>query len=104
MGQELSNIVGRDIAIAIQGKDLEKNLTSLDGLSNVASILGTTFLRTMQGMALVGFPGSAYILQRDITRSNQASQDEIFFTKFLKSSKKKKLKERNPGFYIFFSQ
>ena len=26
MGQELSNIVGRDIAIAIQGKDLEKNI------------------------------------------------------------------------------
>ena len=55
MGQELINIIGRDIAIAIQGKDLEKNLTSLDGLSNVASILGTTFGNYARYGNLVGF-------------------------------------------------
>jgi len=104
VGQELANVIGRDLAITLQDSDLEKDLTSADGLGRVAVRLGTTFARTMQGMVLVGLPGSVYSFSYDLNKSNQAKEDSIFFENLATQSANSKLKERNPRLFNIFAQ
>ncbi len=96
--QELSNIVGRDIAVAFSDKeDLNYKLTNLEGLQEVGQRLGQTFIQTMKGMTLVGLVGSGPTFVSDITRANKAKTDTAFIENLSEKSVNNKTKIRNPN-------
>jgi len=96
--QELSNIVGRDIAVAFSDKeDLNYKLTNLEGLQEVGQRLGQTFIQTMKGMTLVGLVGSGPTFVSDITKANKAKTDTAFIENLSEKSVNNKTKIRNPN-------
>ncbi len=96
--QELSNIVGRDIAVAFSDKeDLNYKLTNAEGLQEIGQRLGQTFIQTMKGMTLVGLVGSGPTFVSDITRANKAKTDTAFIENLSEKSVNNKTKIRNPN-------
>ena len=96
--QELSNIVGRDIAVAFSDKeDLNYKLTNAEGLQEVGQRLGQTFIQTMKGMTLVGLVGSGPTFISDITKANKAKTDTAFIENLSEKSVNNKTKIRNPN-------
>ena len=96
--QELSNIVGRDIAVAFSDKEnLNYKLTNAEGLQEVGQRLGQTFIQTMKGMTLVGLVGSGPTFISDITKANKAKTDTAFIENLSEKSVNNKTKIRNPN-------
>ena len=96
--QELSNIVGRDIAVAFSDKeDLNYKLTNAEGLQEIGQRLGQTFIQTMKGMTLVGLVGSGPTFISDITRANKAKTDTAFIENLSEKSVNNKTRIRNPS-------
>jgi len=96
--QELSNIVGRDIAVAFSDKeDLNYKLTNAEGLQEIGQRLGQTFIQTMKGMTLVGLVGSGPTFISDITRANKAKTDTAFIENLSEKSVNNKTRIRNPN-------
>ena len=96
--QELSNIVGRDIAVAFSDKeDLNYKLTNAEGLQEIGQRLGQTFIQTMKGMTLVGLVGSGPTFVSDITKANKAKTDTAFIENLSEKSVNNKTKIRNPN-------
>ena len=96
--QELSNIVGRDIAVAFSDKeDLNYKLTNAEGLQEVGQRLGQTFIQTMKGMTLVGLVGSGPTFISDITKANKAKTDTAFIENLSEKSVNNKTRIRNPN-------
>ena len=58
VAQEATNVLGRDLAVALSDTDLELKISTESGRAEIADRLSTTFIRSMQGMALVGLAGS----------------------------------------------
>ena len=96
--QELSNIVGRDIAVAFSDKeDLNYKLTNAEGLQEIGQRLGQTFIQTMKGMTLVGLVGSGPTFVSDITKANKAKTDTAFIENLSEKSVNNKTRIRNPN-------
>ena len=95
--QELSNVVGRDLAVAFSDKeDIKLKLTNLEGLQEVGDRLGQTFIQTMKGMTLVGLVGSGPTFISDVSRANKAKKDTAFIEELSEKSVNNKTKIRNP--------
>ncbi len=96
--QELSNVVGRDLAVAFSDKeDLKLKLTNLEGLQEVGIRLGQTFVQTMKAMTVVGFAGSGPTFISDMSRANKAIKDTAFIENLSEKSVNNKTKIRNPN-------
>jgi hypothetical protein len=101
--QELSNVVGRDLAVAFSDKeDLKLKLTNAEGLQEIGDRLGQTFIQTMKGMTLVGLVGSGPTFISDVTRANKAKKDTAFIEKLSEKSVNNKTKIRNPNEFQSF--
>ena len=103
--QELSNVVGRDLAVAFSDKeDLKLKLTNAEGLQEIGDRLGQTFIQTMKGMTLVGLVGSAppQTFISDVTRANKAKKDTAFIEELSEKSVNNKTKIRNPNEFSKF--
>jgi len=101
--QELSNVVGRDLAVAFSNReDLKLKLTNLEGLQEVGDRLGQTFIQTMKGMTLVGLVGSGPTFISDVTRANKAKKDTAFIEELSEKSVNNKTKIRNPSEFQSF--
>ena len=101
--QELSNVVGRDLAVAFSNKeDLKLKLTNLEGLQEIGDRLGQTFIQTMKGMTLVGLVGSGPTFISDVTRANKAKKDTAFIEELSEKSVNNKTKIRNPSEFQSF--
>ena len=96
--QELSNVVGRDLAVAFSDReDLKLKLTNLEGLQEIGDRLGQTFIQTMKGMTLVGLVGSGPTFITDINKANKATKDTAFIEELSEKSVNNKTKIRNPN-------
>ena len=101
--QELSNVVGRDLAVAFSDReDLKLKLTNTEGLQEVGDRLGKTFIQTMKGMTLVGLVGSGPTFISDVTRANKATKDTAFIEELSEKSVNNKTKIRNPNEFQSF--
>lgn len=101
--QELSNVVGRDLAVAFSDKeDLKLKLTNLEGLQEVGIRLGQTFVQTMKAMTVVGFAGSGPTFISDMSRANKAKKDTAFIEQLSEKSVNNKTKIRNPNEFQSF--
>ena len=101
--QELSNIIGREIAVAFSDKeDLKYKLTNKEGLLEVSDRLIQTFVQTMKGMTLVGLVGSGPTFVTDITKANKAKTDTAFIENLSEKSSKNKTRIRNPNEFQSF--
>ena len=101
--QELSNVVGRDLAVAFSDKeDLKLKLTNAEGLQEIGDRLGQTFVQTMKGMTLVGLVGSGPTLISDISRANKSTKDTAFIEQLSEKSVNNKTKIRNPNEFQSF--
>ena len=101
--QELSNVVGRDLAVTFSDKeDLNLKLTNLEGLQEIGDRLGQTFIQTMKGMTLVGLVGSGPTFISDISRANKSTKDTAFIENLSEKSVNNKTKIRNPNEFQSF--
>ena len=94
--QELTQIVGREIAVMYDDReDVESQFTSWQGISDVGKQLAMTFYRTMQGMSVVGFVGSGPTYIADVNRMKNAKRQEVFFEALEKQANDSKLRARS---------
>ena len=101
--QELSNVVGRDLAVVFSDKeDVKLKLTNIEGLQEIGDRLGQTFIQTMKGMTLVGLVGSGPTFISDISRANKATKDTAFLEELQTKSLNNKTKIRNPNQFQSF--
>ena len=101
--QELSNVVGRDLAVTFSDKEnLNLKLTNLEGLQEIGDRLGQTFIQTMKGMTLVGLVGSGPTFISDISRANKSTKDTAFIENLSEKSVNNKTKIRNPNEFQSF--
>ena len=96
VAQQMSQILGREIAVLYDDReDINSRLTTLEGIRGVADELVMTFVRTMQGMVLVGGLTGAPTFISDVKKSQNAKRDEVFFNELENKVNTSKLKERS---------
>ena len=100
VGQEFSNVIGRDLAVQLgEYDDLETKLSTYEGRAEVTDRLVTTFIKSMQAMAILGVvpAGGNFVL--DAQRAKQANKDTAFLEKVYGMSIDDKTRKRNPKQY-----
>ena len=96
VAQQMSQILGREIAVLYDDReDINSRLTTLEGIRGVGSELAMTFVRTLQGMVLVGGLTGAPTFISDVKKSQNAKRDEVFFNELENKVNTSKLKERS---------
>ena len=96
VGQELTQILGRELAVLLDDReDIKSQLTSWEGVGEVAHQLSTVFLRSLQAMSIVGLVGSGPTFISDIQKARNTKKNEVFFEELTKQSSTSKLKERS---------
>ena len=95
VAQESTNILGRDLAVALSDTDLELKISTESGRAEIADRLTTTFIRSMQGMSLVGLAGSGPIFIGDLQKVRKAKENEIFINELSNNSSTSVLKKRS---------
>jgi hypothetical protein len=105
VAQEATNVFGRDLAVALGDRDdLELKLTSEDGRKEIADRLVTTFVRSMQGMSLVGLAGSGPVFIGDLQKVRKAKENEVFLNELSKNASESVLKKRSATEYQNLTQ
>ena len=104
VAQEGTNILGRDLAVALSDTDLELKIASESGRAEIADRLTTTFIRSMQGMALVGLAGSGPVFIGDIQKVRKAKENEVFLNELSTNSSASVLKKRSATEYQNLTQ
>ena len=104
VAQEGTNILGRDLAVALSDTDLELKIATETGRAEIADRLTTTFIRSMQGMALVGLAGSGPVFIGDIQKVRKAKENEVFLNELSTNSSASVLKKRSATEYQNLTQ
>ena len=104
VAQESTNILGRDLAVALSDTDLELKIATESGRAEIADRLATTFIRSMQGMSLVGLAGSGPIFIGDLQKVRKAKENEIFINELSNNSSTSVLKKRSATEYQNLTQ
>ncbi len=104
VAQEATNVLGRDLAVSLSDTDLELKLTSEDGRKEIADRLVTTFVRSMQGMSLVGLAGSGPVFIGDLQKVKKAKENEVFLNELSKNASESVLKKRSATEYQNLTQ
>tara|TARA_B100000212_G_scaffold5900_1_gene4420 strand:- start:1987 stop:10092 length:8106 start_codon:yes stop_codon:yes gene_type:complete len=104
VAQEATNVLGRDLAVALSDTDLELKISTETGRAEIADRLTTTFIRSMQGMALVGLAGSGPIFIGDIQKVRKAKENEVFLNELSTNSSASVLKKRSATEYQDLTQ
>ena len=104
VAQEGTNILGRDLAVALSDTDLELKIATESGRAEIADRLTTTFIRSMQGMALVGLAGSGPVFIGDIQKVRKAKENEVFLNELSTNSSASVLKKRSATEYQNLTQ
>ena len=105
VAQEGTNILGRDLAVALSDKeDLQLKIKTEEGRKEIAERLKTTFIRTMQGMSLVGLVGSGPVFLGDIQKVKKAKENEVFLNELSKDASTSVLKKRSAKEYKNLTQ
>ena len=80
VGQEFSNVIGRDLAVQLgEYDDLETKLSTYEGRAEVTDRLVTTFIKSMQAMAILGVvpAGGNFVLDAVTTGNNNSLQASL---------------------------
>ena len=104
VAQEATNVLGRDLAVALSDTDLELKISTETGRAEIADRLTTTFIRSMQGMALVGLAGSGPIFIGDLQKVKKAKENEVFLNELSKNASESVLKKRSATEYQNLTQ
>ena len=105
VAQEATNVFGRDLAVALSDRDdLQLKLTSEDGRREISDRLVTTFVRSMQGMSLVGLAGSGPVFIGDLQKVRKAKENEVFLNELSTNSSASVLKKRSATEYQNLTQ
>ena len=104
VAQEATNVLGRDLAVALSDTDLELKISTESGRAEIADRLSTTFIRSMQGMALVGLAGSGPVFIGDLQKVRKAKENEVFLNELSKNASESVLKKRSATEYQNLTQ
>jgi len=100
VGQEFTNVIGRDLAVRLKDyPDLEVKLGTQEGREEVADRLVTTFIKSMQAMAILGLVPAGGNFAIDVQRAKEANKDTAFLEKVYGMSVDNKTRQRNPKQY-----
>ena len=105
VGQEVTQILARELAVLLDDREnIESQLTSWEGIKEVADQLRTVFWRSIQAMSIVGLVGSGPTFISDLNKARNAKKNEVFFEELTKQASTSKLKERSVTEFDNFTQ
>ena len=93
--QEVTNIMGEELARRISRPDLESKFATPKGRAELADQLADVFEATVKGMVLLGGVGPGVRLRGDYKRATEAEKQAEFFTDLTDLSKNSAVRDRN---------